>query len=103
MSMTSSTRRILMPLVWASASRWLRADPTGVHRLGFEQHPEFGHRGGGGPVVTAVHLDPAGGGSIEAGDHPHGGGLSGPVRAEKPSDQSGRTTKLNRSTACVLP
>ena len=26
MSITSSTRRGLMPLVWASASRWLRAD-----------------------------------------------------------------------------
>ena len=26
MSITSSTRRALMPLVWASASRWFRAD-----------------------------------------------------------------------------
>ena len=26
MSITSSTRRWLTPLVWASASRWLRAD-----------------------------------------------------------------------------
>ena len=62
---------------------------AGVHCFGFQQHPELGHRGCCGPVVAAVDGDPAGGGPVESGDHPHGGGLSGSVRAEKPGDDPG--------------
>ena len=80
---------------------------AGVHRLGLQQHPEFGHRGGGGPVVTAVDGDPAGGGLVEPGDHPHGGGFPGTVRAEEPGDDSGLhhetqsvDREFGRRTAC---
>src|SRR6478752_1822103 len=61
---------------------------AGVHGLGFEQHPEFGHRGGGGPVVTTVDGDPSGGRLVQAGDHPHRGGFPGAVRAEETGDNS---------------
>jgi len=50
--------------------------------------PEFGHRGGSGPVVTTIHGDPAGGRSVESGNHPHGGRFPGTVRAQEPGDDS---------------
>jgi hypothetical protein len=71
--------------------------PAGVHCLGFEQHPEFGHRGGRGPVVAAVHGDPAGGRLVQAGDHPHRGGFPGAVRAEETGDHA----RLDHETQSV--
>jgi hypothetical protein len=56
----------------------------GVHRLGLEQDSELGHGGRRRPVVPAVDQDPAGSGVVQRGDHPHGGGLAGAVRPEKP-------------------
>ena len=89
MSITSSTRRALMPLVWASASRWLRADRPVCTALASSSTPSSAIGAAGGPVVTAVDGDPAGGGLVEPGDHPHGGGFPGTVRAEEPGDDSG--------------
>jgi hypothetical protein len=54
-----------------------------MHRLGLEQDTQLGHRGRGRTVIPAVDPDQAGGGLIQAGDHPHRGRLTGPVRAEE--------------------
>jgi hypothetical protein len=54
-----------------------------MHRLGLEQDTQFGHGGRGQSVGPAVDQDPPSGGLVQPGDHPHRGGLAGPVRAEK--------------------
>ena len=77
--------------------------PTGVHRLGLQQDAQLGHRGGRGTVVLAVDPDPAGGGLVQAGDHPHHGRFASPVRAEKASHDTGPDNKVQAVDRKLLP
>jgi hypothetical protein len=51
----------------------------------------------------AVDPDPAGGGLVQAGDHPHRGRFAGPVRAEKASHDTGPDNKVQAVDRKLLP
>ena len=68
--------------------------PAGVHRPGLQQDAQLGHRGLRRAVIPAVHQHPAAGGLVQPGDHPHRGGLPGPVRAEKTGHDAGLNDEI---------
>ena len=57
--------------------------------LGVQQRAERPERVGQFAVRLAVDQDRAGARRIKAQDHPHGGRLAGPVRAEEAGDPAG--------------
>jgi hypothetical protein len=77
--------------------------PPGMHRLGLEQDAQLGHRGRGRTVIPAVDPDPAGGALIQAGDHPHRGRLTGPVRAEEAGHDAGLHDEVQPVDRQLLP
>ena len=61
-------------------SRWLRALPPAVHRLGVQQRAHLARCVRQLPVGVAADRHVARGGPVQAEDHPHGRGLARPVR-----------------------
>jgi hypothetical protein len=59
--------------------------------------------GRGRTVIPAVDPDPAGGGLIQAGDHPHRGRLAGPVRAEEAGHDAGLDDEVQPVDRQLLP
>src|SRR5215470_7228660 len=55
------------------------------------------------PVNPAVDPDPARGGLIQAGDHPHRGRLAGPVRAEEAGHDAGPDDEVQPVDRQLLP
>ena len=60
-----------------------------VHGLGVQQRTDLLHRAGQLQVGLAVDGDRPCGRVVQTQDQPHGGGLAGPVRAEKTGHQAG--------------
>jgi len=60
-----------------------------VDPFGVQQGADLGERFVQVAVVLTVDPDVAGGGGVQAEDHPHGGGLAGPVRAQEAGHLAG--------------
>ena len=63
--------------------------PFGMNGFGLQQDSQLDHRRLRGPVVAAVDPDGSRCGFVQARDHPHRGGLAGPVRTEEPGHDPG--------------
>ena len=82
-SMSSSTRRLPMPCVCASASRWLYADLPLCTDRASSTAPTSCNGAPELPVALAVHGHGARGRSVETEDHTHRRRLARPVRPEE--------------------
>ena len=84
--MTASTRRAVRPCEWASHSRWLRALRLGCSAAASSSEPTWLSGWPQAGVRLAADQRAAVVGGVQAEDHPHRGGLAGPVGADEPGD-----------------
>jgi len=89
MSITASTRFAADAVGLGQRQQVIARGSTGVHRFCLQQHAQFGHRGGGGPVVAAVDDHPSMGRLVESRDDPHGGGLPGAIGPQESGHHAG--------------
>ena len=96
-SSTSSTRRGRDAVARGQPAQVVAGRAAGVQRPRLEQGADLAQRRGGVGVAVAVDGDAAGGGAVQAEDHPHRRRLAGAVRAE----EAGHAARLDGEVDAV--